>query len=240
MGRCSPEKPELRSESVWGQETVANFRNVRLPALRVGVHLLADCTPGPVTDALERAGIEAVALAPDAAPVDAVVLAATTGSELAAESERILAEHPTLPVIGVVVRLRPNDVRGALNAGLSAILELAGLEDTLGIAVRGACAGLVTVPRWGRQAAAGPVLSVREKQVLAMVVLGFTNAEIARKLFVAESTVKSHLSSAFVKLGVRSRNEATAVILDQTSGLGTGVLAITDTGARTPSTPTPA
>jgi hypothetical protein len=73
-----------------------------------------------------------------------------------------------------------------------------------------------------------------------MVVRGFTNAEIARKLFVAESTVKSHLSSAFVKLGVRSRNEATAVILDQSSGLGTGVLAITDNGAAPPSTPTPA
>jgi hypothetical protein len=38
--------------------------------------------------------------------------------------------------------------------------------------------------------------------------------------------VKSHLSSAFSKLGVRSRNEATALILDPENGLGTGILAI--------------
>jgi DNA-binding NarL/FixJ family response regulator len=69
-------------------------------------------------------------------------------------------------------------------------------------------------------------LAAREKQVLGMVVMGFTNGEIAAKLHLAESTVKSHLSSAFSKLDVRSRNEATALILDSERGLGTGVLAI--------------
>lgn len=224
-----------------GAGTVANVTDVRLPVLRVGVHLLGGFEPGPVAAALERAGLEAVAPASaGAGELAALVVAAGSGSELAAENDRIIAEHPEIPVVGVVARLRPSDVRGALTAGLSAILELDGIEERLGLAVRAACAGLVTVPRWGREAAAGPVLSVREKQILAMVVLGFTNAEIARKLFVAESTVKSHLSSAFVKLGVRSRNEATALILDQTSGIGTGILAITENGAAPPPAPTAA
>ena len=61
-----------------------------------------------------------------------------------------------------------------------------------------------------------------------MVVLGFSNSEIAAKLYVSDSTVKSHLTSAFSKLGVRSRNEATAMILDLDSGLGTGILAISE------------
>jgi DNA-binding NarL/FixJ family response regulator len=60
--------------------------------------------------------------------------------------------------------------------------------------------------------------------------MGFSNAEIARQLFVTEATVKSHLSSAFSKLGVRSRAEATARILDPEHGLGTGILSISDDG----------
>jgi DNA-binding CsgD family transcriptional regulator len=69
-------------------------------------------------------------------------------------------------------------------------------------------------------------LSMREKQILGMVVMGFTNADIAAELFVAESTVKSHLSSAYTKLGVSSRREATTLILDPTQGLGPGIFAI--------------
>ena len=61
-----------------------------------------------------------------------------------------------------------------------------------------------------------------------MVVMGFANREIAGKLFITEATVKSHLSSAFQKLGVRSRTAAAALILDSDGGLGTGILAISD------------
>jgi hypothetical protein len=67
---------------------------------------------------------------------------------------------------------------------------------------------------------------MREKQILGMVVMGFTNADIAAELYLAESTVKSHLSSAYPKLGVRSRRQATALILDPTQGLGPGIFAI--------------
>jgi len=58
------------------------------------------------------------------------------------------------------------------------------------------------------------------------VVFGFSNAEIGEKLFVTERNVKSHLTSAFSKLGVSSRNAAAELILDHESGLGPGILRI--------------
>ena len=51
-------------------------------------------------------------------------------------------------------------------------------------------------------------LSNREQEVLQLVVMGNTNAQIARKLTIAESTVKSHLQKIFAKLKVQSRTEA--------------------------------
>jgi DNA-binding CsgD family transcriptional regulator len=54
-----------------------------------------------------------------------------------------------------------------------------------------------------------------------------TNAEIAQKLFVTEASVKAHLTSAFAKLGVRSREAAAALILDPDAGYGPGILRIT-------------
>ena len=66
-------------------------------------------------------------------------------------------------------------------------------------------------------------LTRREKQILALVIAGLTNAEIAAKLYLAESTVKSHLSSAFSKLGVSSRHEAASLILDPERGRGLGI-----------------
>ena len=71
---------------------------------------------------------------------------------------------------------------------------------------------------------ARPIFTTREKEILRLVVEGLSNGEIGRKLYLAESTVKSHLSSSFAKLGVHSRNEATALILDPGAGLGPAIL----------------
>ena len=71
-----------------------------------------------------------------------------------------------------------------------------------------------------------PAFSHRERQVLALVVRGFGNRQIAARLFLAESTVKSHLASAFQKLGVRSRKEAAALLMDPDEGLGASVIGV--------------
>lgn len=110
--------------------------------------------------------------------------------------------------------------------GVSGIVRLDDLERALVPTIAAACAGQLAVPWNSRAAVSSPLLSKREKQVLAMLVMGFANAEIAAKLFLTESTVKSHLHSAYRKMAVRSRKEAVALILDPEVGLGTGILAI--------------
>lgn len=105
-------------------------------------------------------------------------------------------------------------VRRALDAGADALVFDTELELTLGAAIHAVASGQSVVPRRLRASVERPSLSHRELQVLSLVRQGLTNAEIARRLFLAESTVKSHLSSVFTKLGVHSRKEAVTVLAD--------------------------
>jgi DNA-binding CsgD family transcriptional regulator len=98
------------------------------------------------------------------------------------------------------------------------------LELNLGLAIRSVCAGHVTVPRQLRHGVAVPALSHRERQILGLVTAGLTNDEIASRLYLSESTVKGHLTSAFRRLGVRSRREAVAMILASEESLRRSVL----------------
>lgn len=111
-------------------------------------------------------------------------------------------------------------VRRALDAEADAVVFESELESTLAVAISAVASGQVVVPRKLRASVEKPALSHRERQVLTHVAEGLTNAQIAVRLFLAESTIKSHLSSAFEKLGVRSRKEAAALfrMLEQAKG----------------------
>jgi DNA-binding NarL/FixJ family response regulator len=103
-------------------------------------------------------------------------------------------------------------VRRHLQAGADGIVFRDELETNLAPVVRCACAGQISVPRTVRNLVSPPALSYREKEVLELAAGGLTNSQIASRLFLAESTVKTHLSSAFRRLGVSSRREAAALM----------------------------
>jgi len=130
------------------------------------------------------------------------------------------------PVVAVCRAIQRREVRGALAAGVAGIVLEAEAAQTLAPCLHAAVSGQICVPREQWAQIEAPVLSTREKQILGLVVMGYMNSQIAEQLFLAESTVKSHLSSAFGKLGVRSRNEAVNLILDPERGLGTGILSL--------------
>jgi DNA-binding NarL/FixJ family response regulator len=213
----------------------------RVAPTRVAVVAGTELPARRVADVLQREGFQVVARAAsidalragEPAGVDVVVVAVDdvsreTASALGRLRER-LADVPAVVVYGTPGRRAIHD---ALNAGATGFVSELDLESRLGPTVRAVQVGQLTVPNELRKAVAGPLISPRERQMLSMVVLGFTNVEIANRLYVAESTVKSHLSSAYRKLGVRSRQEVTALILNSSDSLGLGILSLTEDRTR--------
>ena len=156
---------------------------------------------------------------------EAVVLVASADPSAAfAALRRIRKVSPSTRVVVVAPDDSATGARQALNAGADAYVPTGDVVRALGPALVAAGADLICVPRASRRAIAKPTFSHREKEVLGLLVEGMTNRQIAARLYLAESTVKTHVASAFSKLGVRSRKEAAMVLLDPAEGLVTTAL----------------
>jgi DNA-binding NarL/FixJ family response regulator len=156
-----------------------------------------------------------------------LVLWVEDASSAAAQQVELLGrgiEHARVVVI--CPEIQRWEVRAVLGVGAAGIVLEREMAGTLGPCLHAVRVGQICVPRQQWRQIAPPALSAREKQILGLVVMGYMNSQIAERLFLSESTVKSHLSSAFGKLGVRSRNEAVNLILDSERGFGMGILAL--------------
>lgn len=125
---------------------------------------------------------------------------------------RLRSEHPTVPIIIVSAARESSIVQRAYEFGASAYIEKsASLEEIAGI-VRAVLDGEIFSPP---ETTAGDTFAQRAAQltpqqwrVLALMVQGDQNKQIAYKLGVGEATVKAHVTVILRKLGVRSRTQA--------------------------------
>ena len=142
------------------------------------------------------------------------------GLSLAAIPE-IRAEHPDTQIVVLTMQNEPAYARQALAAGALGYVLKEAAEDELVEAVRRAAAGEPYLnPRLGAQVAAEPPpgppdgLSEREVQVLRMIALGHTNAEIAEELYLSVRTVETHRAHIQQKLRLTARSELVRYALD--------------------------
>jgi DNA-binding NarL/FixJ family response regulator len=156
-------------------------------------------------DALDR-------LAPDVLVTD-VRLPDGDGIALA---ERARRETPDLGIVVLTMYAGDDKLFAALDAGASAFVQKNAPAEEVVAAARHAAASprafaakdLGDAMQRRMNAPAGPKLSPREKEVLQLLVDGLAISQIARRLYISESTAKTHVANIYEKLGAGNRAQA--------------------------------
>jgi len=129
---------------------------------------------------------------------------------------------PQVQVIALTSFREKELVQDALQAGAISYLLKNVSGGDLAEAVRAAYAGRPTLAPEAVQALIQPAdptpvpgrdLTRREQEVLALLIKGLTNLEIAERLSISHSTAKAHVSNILSKLGVSNRGEAIALAI---------------------------
>lgn len=140
----------------------------------------------------------------------------------AAATRAIRQQFPQVQVIALTSFKEGDVVKNALEAGAIGYLLKDVSADDLVWAIRAAHSGRATLSPEAAQAlvetenqppAPGLDLTAREREVLALMIEGLNNTQIAGRLGVSPSTIKSHVSNILSKLGVASRTEAVTLAL---------------------------
>jgi two-component system response regulator NreC len=134
----------------------------------------------------------------------------------------IREESPETQIVMLTMQQEPAFAREALGAGALGYVLKEAADDELVEAVRNAAAGEHYLnPRLGARIATEPApgppddLSQREIEVLRLIALGYTNAEIAEQLFLSVRTVETHRSHIQQKLRLSTRAELVGYALER-------------------------
>ena len=168
-------------------------------------------------------GEQALSLCPQAKPDVVLMDLVMAGMDGATATRKIRDRCPEIQVIVLTSFKEQELVQGALQAGAIGYLLKDVTADELANAIRAAYAGKPTLAPEAAQALIqatrmsadkiGFDLTGREREVLALMVQGLNNNDIANKLVVSHSTAKFHVSSILSKLGAASRTEAVSIAL---------------------------
>ncbi|MBB5119015.1 LuxR family transcriptional regulator [Streptomyces eurocidicus] len=187
------------------------------PVVREGLRGMLDVQPDLEVVGGASSGPEGVALCARLEPDIVLMDLRMPGGDGVEATRKIRAAHPGTRVVVLTTYETDRDILRAVEAGAAGYLlkdaSSGDLADSVRAAARGetvlaptVAAALVSRLRGGEPDR--PQLSQRELEVLRLVAEGCTNSEIGRRLFVGESTVKTHLLRSFNKLGVSDRTAA--------------------------------
>ena len=197
---------------------------------RSGLRRLLDGEAGLEVVAAARGGEEAVRLAGELRPDVILMDVNMPGMSGIAATGAILKASPEIAVLMLTVSVQDDEVLDAVLAGASGYLLKDATLAEIVAAVRAAAAGqsmiaprvagslLARLRRHGPREDGPPAchdLSERELEVLTLLVAGCDNARVAQQLHVSASTVKHHVSSILVKLGVENRVQAAVLAVRQ-------------------------
>jgi NarL family two-component system response regulator LiaR len=144
------------------------------------------------------------------------------GMDGATATRLIRQQFPEVQVVALTSFKEQEVVQNALQAGAIGYLLKDVSADELARAIREAHAGRATLSPQAAQALVnaanqppvpGQDLTERERVVLSLMVEGLNNTQIAARLVVSPSTIKTHVSHILAKLGVASRTEAVTLAL---------------------------
>jgi two-component system response regulator DesR len=179
-----------------------------LLSLETDIEVVAEVGRGDeVAAAVER-------VRPDVALLDIEM----PGLDGIAAASRVRQLAPACRVLILTTFGRPGYLRRAMAAGASGFLLKDAPATELAIAIRRTVKGERVVDQALAAAALSEgesPLSTREAEVLAASVDGASAADVARRLFLSEGTVRNHLSAAIQKLNARNRTEAARIAIDK-------------------------
>ena len=129
-------------------------------------------------------------------------------------TERLLEGDPQARVLIFSTFARDDEIQVALVSGALGYLQKTAGRDELIFALRRIATGESYLPAGLATRLAGlklgPAITLREREILALVAKGRANKEIAAELSIADDTVKRHISNVLQKLEVSDRAQATA------------------------------